>query len=488
MDLRGKIPPLVTIILALAHLLMGVRPLKAVTAEDFGFGSLRANGQPIIGTIPLLVVIYELSTNGSTRQLLDTNLTADMDRLIFNFFAFPSVNGYFLENSSGAFSWQRAATLGPLKLDATETATLYSQQSDDDGDGTNEGPLDSRAGFRYLLGLVVAKTGYNFAQWDSNGDGSITQDELSILVMGNNNLRAGANRPIGSGGLMWPVPGQNVTVNGQLASLDHRASFMTIAHELSHSLGTADLYGSSCFNSGVSLMTCTIFNVDNDRRTYHLDPWHKMRLGWLRPRIFTLGEGGLTTVAASQIISANTPVLLYDPARGASDYFLIEFRNNRLPNGTDHDANLTDASTATPFTDAASGMAVWHVNAGTVNHEGAPMNQVGGSALWNVPTPLLRWGDGSATGTRLNPVSVINGGREMVLEWFTLSEMWIDFAFNGALENGSFANPFNTLTEGVAAAPRGATLKIKTGSTSTTISINKRLNLEAVGGPVVIGR
>ena len=501
-----KVSALSAIALLITQFAMtSVQTLGAATPEDFGFGALKANGHPLVGSIPLLLVVYELSNpgtspDGSVRQPVVPNLTSNMDQLVFNFFSFPSVNGYYLENSYGAFSWQRAAVLGPVTLDASETATLFAQVSDDNGDGTNEIALDSAAGFRYLLGLVAARTGYNFAQWDSNGDGSITQDELSIMVIGNNShigppgtstSRAGANRPIGNAPLAWVVPGQNVTVQSKVASLDHHSSFMTITHELSHSLGTIDLYGTNCFSSGLTLMTCTIFGSDDDRRTYHLDPWHKMRLGWLRPRIFSLGPGGVATVAASQIISGETPVLLYDPAKGLNEYFIVEFRNNRISAGVDHDANVTDSSSPAPFTNAAAGMAVWHVNLNLPNsktyHEGSPNNQVGGSALWNQMTPVLRWSDGSQTATRLNPIAEINGGRELVFEWLTASDTWVDFQYSGA-ETGTFAQPFNTLAEGVNAVSRGGTVKFKqSGTSAETLSISKPLNLQALGGPVTIG-
>ena len=510
-----NISALPTLALALTHSLMCiVQPLRAATAEDFGFGVLKANGHPVIGTIPLLVIVYELSSgtspDGSVRLPLVANLTTSMDRLIFNFFAFPSVNGYYLENSYGAFSWQRAAVLGPVTLNANETATLYAQGSDDDNDGTKEGALDSAAGFRYLMGLVAAKTSYDFAQWDNNGDGSITQDELSIIVIGNNShigppgtssSRAGANRPINNTPLAWAVPGQNVTVQSKIASLDQHASFMTITHELSHSLGTLDVYGSNgmggaaCFSSGLTLMTCSIFAVDDDRRTYHLDPWHKMRLGWLRPRIFALGPGGVASVPASQIISADTPLILYDPDRGMSEYFIVEFRNNRISAGADHDANLTGDSSPTLFTGAAAGMAVWHVNLGLrlnpTFHEGSPTSQMGGSGLWNQVTPVLRWSDGTETATRLNPIATINNGRELVFEWITASDTWVDFTYPGlpaVPEDGTFDLPFNTVGEGVASASHGGTLHLKPGTSSERPTITKRLLLVAEGGPVTIGQ
>jgi len=69
-----------------------------------------------------------------------------MNRLVFNTFSVPAGNSYELENSYAAFSWQRAAVLGPVKLDQTETAKLYAQQSDDDDDRTKESGLDASTG------------------------------------------------------------------------------------------------------------------------------------------------------------------------------------------------------------------------------------------------------------------------------------------------------------------------------------------------------
>src|SRR5688572_21713870 len=252
----------------------------AATPEEFGFGNLTINGNPVAGRIPLLIAVFELSTNGNGRQSLISNATGQFDTLFFNFFTVPAVNGYFLENSYGMFSWERAAVIGPVTLDTNETATLDAQSSiDNPAENVTRFGLDCGAGTGYLLGRIAARTGYNFAQWDANGDGAIQQQELSIVVIGNNGQRSAANRPIGAAGAGLTVPGQNVTLGGRIASVDHRASFMSICHELSHSLGTADLYQNNCRSSGLTLMSCTIFGADDDRRTFHLDPWHKMRLG-----------------------------------------------------------------------------------------------------------------------------------------------------------------------------------------------------------------
>jgi hypothetical protein len=49
-----------------------------------------------------------------------------MNRLVFNTFSVPTGNSYQLENSYAAFSRQRAAVLGPVKLD--QTGSLQEQR------------------------------------------------------------------------------------------------------------------------------------------------------------------------------------------------------------------------------------------------------------------------------------------------------------------------------------------------------------------------
>jgi hypothetical protein len=95
--------------------------------------------------------------------------------------------------------------------------------------------------------------------------------------------------------------------------------------------------------------------------------------------------------------------------------------------------------------------------------------------------------DGSESRTRLHVRPFNPGDSSITVEWWAEEDTWVDFNYVGS-ELGTFANPFNTLGEGVAASPWGGFVKLKPGSTSETLTINKRVNLEAVGGPVTIGR
>ena len=72
-----------------------------------------------------------------------------------------------------------------------------------------------------------------------------------------------------------------------------------------------------------------------------------------------------------------------------------------------------------------------------------------------------------------------------------LAETWVDFAWPGFPifpETGDFSMPFNTLAEGVNAAPAGSIVRIKSGSRNEPIYIGKKLYVRAYGGPAVIGR
>ena len=463
------------------------RQAPAATAEDFGYGSMKLNSVAVRGQIPLLVCIYQLtSVPGFFFGSLRADAVTVFDRLAFG--PGPSLNlaGYFSENSQGQFSHSRAAVVGPVVLDSATTSTLLAQPYDGT---TTPGGLDGGAGIGYMLQQVAQLAGYNFAQWDANGDGVVTPDELNILIVGNMGGSSGATRPIGANGLgvSVPVPGEPgrfVTLKGMVSNLDQYASFIIFAHELSHVLGTYDLRAVNQNNDGLALTGGTNpGGSDSPPITFHLDPWHKMLFGWVRPRIFELATGGVASVAAAQVVSSESPVILYSPGRGAAEYFLIEYRSNQMPGGGGYDRNA-----ALDTTGSTNGMALWHYRADrgpVLLHYGAPSFVPGGSGLWTGMTPLLKWYNGASTCVQLNLIATDANRSRMTFEWIAPSQTWVDFQFAG-IENGSFANPFNSITEAANVATHGGTVKIKTGSSSVWPSLTKRLTLEAVGGPVTI--
>jgi hypothetical protein len=116
-------------------------------------------------------------------------------------------------------------------------------------------------------------------------------------------------------------------------------------------------------------------------------------------------------------------------------------------------------------------------------------------SLRSQSTPPARLNHGMAYDTARREVLLYGGsvgaGTDRYETWrLTLRETWVDFAWAGwpsFPETGDFGTPFNTLAEGVSAAPTGSIVQIKSGSRNEPIHINKALYLRAYGGPVRVG-
>jgi hypothetical protein len=92
------------------------------------------------------------------------------------------------------------------------------------------------------------------------------------------------------------------------------------------------------------------FIPPNPAIAFHLDPWHKMRLGWTRPEVYNLLNPGickrLVRPDATTDSSAEA-VILVDPRRGPDEFYMLEYRSRGV--------SLYDR-------DAADlGLAVWYV-------------------------------------------------------------------------------------------------------------------------------
>lgn len=463
---------------------------QTVTLEDFGYQNMKVNGHPALGARPLLTILLDLADTGTF-----AHDNAYYDNLVFNPFntnaaGVRSVNGFMLVNSHARFSLARAGAglLGPLSLPAEERTQAI----------TND---IMRGGFALV---AATRAGFDFAPFDENADGRITSDELILLIFDNlNQADSGAARWANTAGINggeFTPPGSPVAFKMEVAQMTQRVSFATLCHELSHVLGTKDLYGIwnvTCHSLGYTLMSCTIRGAD-DMSSYGLDSWHKMQLGWVEPRIRSLATGGVETVTAAQSLEAtDAPIILYNPARGPREFFLIEYRTRTSPWGSGYEDDLP-----------SSGLGIWHVvhdanknlmqwvGVGqSVWLEGQPNLQRGADAdmLWtgNTTTPFLRWSDGTnitSTATRLWVRNFNPGDGSLTFEWLTASDTWVDFHYHGT-ESGSFAQPFNTLAEAVNAASRGGTVKFKqAGASAEILSISKPLYLQTLGGPVTIGR
>jgi M6 family metalloprotease-like protein len=409
-------------------------PAPPADLSPFGVDAL-----PIDGAEPVLVILAEFA---------DAPFRAPLGRAFYDDWFFGrgtatdmqsrTVVGYFHENSYGRLVVQRAGLVS-VRFPVTRACAF----------GTSDCPGSTEDGFKYrsrTVQLASEQAGFDFSAFDRNADGRVTPDELAIVAIAASvDSTFGGQRgpkdpncvPVGSGA-------RAVEVCGGLASFNQNASLMTMIHETSHTWGTKDLYGpGAALNDAMTTMDATEVRTRGVRIVYHLDPWHKMAFGWLQPRFFrTTDPGTCVSMRAAQeagFEEITSPVVLYDPSRGAREYFILEFRRRAVP-GT---ISSADADMADPD----GGLAIWRVqpNArgnidddiiitsgadtlryGRVNYLGAPGLQAGRGRLWRAEDGdiLLSWSDGTPVGTttpvgvtlRVGPLSPTGGGIQVA--WF----------------------------------------------------------------------
>jgi hypothetical protein len=75
-----------------------------------------------------------------------------------------------------------------------------------------------------------------------------------------------------------------------------------------------------------------------------------MRLGWCEPRIVSLRSSDSAVIPAAQFQQPDAPVLLFDPVRGMSEFYLLEYRTNNTSIQAGFDADVSQ-----------QGLLIWHV-------------------------------------------------------------------------------------------------------------------------------
>jgi M6 family metalloprotease-like protein len=347
--------------------------------EAFGFDTMTQNGRRAQGERPLLVILVEYS---NWPEFASWHPTSYYEELAFGHPEPPfttrdpvnpaSLAQYFIENSDGRFTFSRVEVVGPLAL----------------GLLNDPGPEARTA---LILTEVARQSPDLFVGLDADGNQSLEFDELCVLLFENIPKAQPANRNNNPVVIQVPSGGGAVTVTVvvHFAGAGPLTPFYQIAHEVSHSLGTVDLYNVGQGNYGVTLMSGYPFYSD-DQHSVHLDAWHKLRLGWIEPQVHNLTMPGSAQVTDDPAGS----VVLWDDGRRESQFFILERRTPSSPNRRYDDAVPGD------------GVCIWRVtrSSGLAAHLGAPDLAIGGSGVWPVGsrTPTLRWDDGTSTGRALS--------------------------------------------------------------------------------------
>lgn len=334
----------------------------------FGHGSLKVNNRSATGIRPTLVVLAQYSD-----QPAFTRSNAYFEQVHFGTPSSPpfttpanpaSLSQYLNENSNARFTISKAGLVGPVAM-----GTLASAGA------TPEARVKS-------ILTKASASGFNFASYDSNGDGVVSQDELLLVTVENIPGLLPANR---ANATPLTLNGKQIAMRSAMTG--DTTSFDSIAHEFMHSIGADDLYYGGCLSQSVTVMSCTDFNnaLQNPR---HLDPWHKFRLGWIDPVVQRITTSGSAVVSLSTWSTPDGASLFWSRARGTNEYFLVEKRAQAQT----YDSGVLD-----------TGVAIWHVNASNagVVALGAPSLSFGGSSLWKASntTPTLTWNNGSSTGS-----------------------------------------------------------------------------------------
>jgi M6 family metalloprotease-like protein len=390
-----------TLILSAALLATIAPAAQAIDAKAFGFRRHEATG-----TLPLLVIWIRQHDDtpklelARRKQYYEETIFGRPDRFAGYPDALrqlePSVASFYQDASGGKFAWRRAGFVGPL-----------------------EGPVSEQKDPRALARLAITAAAtdghFNFAAFDTNHDGKITDKELHILVI--------VSRPEGQAhaGNAIAIPGQNVVFEGRDAVVGEGGSFATSNHELMHQIGAIDLYGpwGGCYyvNRGLTLMSGGAGGGVDSERIFGLDPWHKMLFGWTEPRLVAVGDTGTAQLAAYHLGPSveplrSRPLLIFDPRKGASEFFILEYRT---PYRLGYDRNV-----------ASSGLIIWHIAyepSGQPSHgpaerpdchgafvdlrnvytRGAPDWQQGGSKAYTAEHGeiTLKWANGSDSGVHV---------------------------------------------------------------------------------------
>jgi M6 family metalloprotease-like protein len=301
-----------------------------------GYGRLAVNGVPAFGDRPLLVVMLDFSD----RAFAPHGKASIFETMFFG----PSPDGdidigtYTEGVSDGLFRWSsagvlrlRAHDLPATSADESSWQCIVAERCGITGYGSGEL-------LRVHAVRAAVRAGFDFARYDTDGNGRVTQDELQLHVVeawNDPNARGGANRWVSR--CIGLADGAKVEIcPGRVGSATEFGTIETHAHELLHSLGTADLYNASCDSRGLTLMSC-IGNL------VALDPWHRIQLGWAKPRAFELDGLGRCESLGAIGEALDQPIALVDQA--SDDIFIFELRRR---GGFDRDL-------------AQSGVAVWRV-------------------------------------------------------------------------------------------------------------------------------
>ncbi len=276
-----------------------------------------------------------------------------------------TVNSYYNEASGGRFQFSPAAeSYGSPNNGVIKVKLNYLHPNTAGNTGSANQKIVSDA-------VATADPYINYAAFDSNKDGTVTDEELLIItvVAGNEASCGGASPSVwahkwgftayskydGISFSSW----KGYTQLGEL-QYSNMATIGTLCHELGHDLGLPDLYDYDGSSLGVgihSIMASGSWgrasgasDCPPGSSPTHMDAWCKAYIGFVNPQV--LDSAGTYTVNSFDTGSYN---VLKIPTSNPKEYFLIE---NRQFKGFDKALSPLNFNPAC----VSGGIAIWHID------------------------------------------------------------------------------------------------------------------------------
>ena len=272
-------------------------PLYARSLEDI------ISGKPLKvleGNRPLLVILADIMNIKKPNASHNVDY---FDKMLFG--PRPSLSNYYSEVSYGKFTYSRADILGWHKIYVT-MRWVFNHPSE------------------FLVKAVkTVDKDFDFAIYDTNHDGVVTNEELTLIVVISGVAYYQWN--------WWAedeiTTNDDVLVELHYSILDEWCPIGVFAHELGHDIGLPDLYDYDFDSNGVGqygLMSNGLFGY------IHPTAWDKIQLGWIIPTVITTSG----TYTLNDAETHPEALILCDLQHSALEYFLVENRYK----GTSYDS------------------------------------------------------------------------------------------------------------------------------------------------------
>jgi M6 family metalloprotease-like protein len=204
--------------------------------------------------------------------------------------------------------------------------------------------------------LKAADPFFNFKAFDRNNDNVLSGDELVVEIVRPQNDAYGTNRfttaPLD--GVTLGLTVLDMYISPFTDTAHRRVNVGVTAHEAAHDiLGAADMYSDLATRPGwYSIM-------DSHWNATHLDPFHKLKSGFVTPDVVAVNGWSTRTVPLGAVETQREVTIVYDPARGDREYFILE---NRWGGNGNYDQGLP----------VAQGIVVWHIVEDTATQDQFP--------------------------------------------------------------------------------------------------------------------